>query len=79
MIGDVDAGAPLDLGVTVVERRAQQAREVLAHGGLAGAHRADEEDVALAEHGDGQHTESAKENGRPKAAVNLTPHMACGP
>ena len=35
----------LDLGVAVVEGRAQQACELLADGGLAGAHQSDQEDV----------------------------------
>ena len=44
-IRNVDPGAMLDLGVAVIELQMQQLGELLADGGLARAHRADEEDV----------------------------------
>src|SRR5690606_1551802 len=50
-IGDVDARGTFDLRVTVDEGHAQHAAEVLADGGLAGAHGADKVEVSLAEHG----------------------------
>ena len=49
--GDVDARSGLDVRVAVVEGESQQAREMAAHGGLAGAHGADQEDVGLGQHG----------------------------
>ena len=47
---DVDAGAPLDLRITVVEGQLEHARHVAAHGGLAGAHGPDEENTGPATH-----------------------------
>ena len=47
-VRDIDAGARLDLRIAVAKRRAQQPREMFADGGLARAHRADQEDVCLA-------------------------------
>src|SRR5690606_32686276 len=42
---DINAGAPLDLGVAVEEAEAQRLRELAADSRLAGAHRADQIDV----------------------------------
>ena len=47
-VRDVDAGARLDFRIAVAKWRAQQSREMFAHGRLAGAHRADQKHVCLA-------------------------------
>src|SRR5690606_33541124 len=46
-VWDVHARAFLDLGVAVVKRQVEYARQALAHCRLAGAHRADEIHVAV--------------------------------
>src|SRR5690606_32347055 len=43
---DVDAGAPLDLGVAVEKAQTERLRELAADGRLARAHRADQVDIA---------------------------------
>jgi len=48
--GDIDAGFRFDIGVAVVKRESKQACQLAAHGGLAGAHGSDEEDVSLGKH-----------------------------
>src|SRR6185437_8688432 len=68
-IGDVDAGTALDLSVAVAKRHAQQARQVLAHGTLAGAHGSDQEDSVATEH---TPRSIPKRPGRPKAARRLS-------
>ncbi len=47
-IGDIDAGAPFDLGVAVMEIPGQRAGQVPAHGGLAGTHGTNEKEAVLA-------------------------------
>ena len=47
-VRDVDAGARFDFRITVSERSAQQPRQMFAHGRLARAHGAYQEDVGLA-------------------------------
>ena len=46
-VRDVDAGARFDFRIAVAKWRAQQARQVLAHGGLARAHGADQEYIGI--------------------------------
>ena len=46
-VGDIDAGARLDFGVAVDERQSEQPGQCPPDGGLARAHRADQEHVAL--------------------------------
>src|SRR5690606_19767548 len=63
-VRNVDPGAGFDLRVAVTEGRAHQPGEVLAHGALAGAHGAYEEDVGRAGHARG----SIAEKKRPPAS-----------
>ena len=51
-IGDIDARSAFSISASLsTKRHAQQPGQVLAHGGLAGAHRADQVEVGFAEHG----------------------------
>src|SRR5262249_3727169 len=72
---DINPGAPLDLGVAVVEGHPKQARQKPPDGGLAGAHGADEEQVWLAEHGRGDSIPSwdRARKKRPPGGRPLTP------
>src|SRR2546429_1797669 len=65
--GDVDPSAALDLGVAVVEGKAQRAGQVAPDGSLARAHGADEEYAGLAEHAGTRGYR--KRRGRPQAAA----------
>src|SRR5580698_10593646 len=47
---DIHARLCLDVRVAIVKGESQHARQMPPHGGLAGAHGPDEEDVALGEH-----------------------------
>src|ERR1700722_10970891 len=62
---DIHAGSCLDVGIAVVKGESQHAREMAAHGGLSGAHGADEEDVALEEHGFAAYRNEAAARRRP--------------
>src|ERR1700733_5162820 len=68
-IGDVDAGAPLDLRIAVAERRIDHSREDAPDSTLARAHRTDQVDVALATHRRGRITQMC--------AVALWATLAC--
>jgi len=49
-VGDIDAGAALDLEVTVIKGTAQHPGELFSDGAFAGSHGSDEEEVGFGEH-----------------------------